>query len=37
MADHFSEEDFETNIVLARELRRLEEQIELQNVARKRI
>jgi hypothetical protein len=37
MAHHFSEEDFETNIVLARELRRLQEQIELQHVARKRI
>jgi DDE superfamily endonuclease len=37
MAHHFSEEDFETNIVLARELRRLQEQIALQHVARKRI
>jgi hypothetical protein len=37
MVRHFSEEDFETNVALARELRRLEEQIELQHFARKRI
>jgi nuclease HARBI1 len=37
MAHHFSEEDFETNVALARELRRIEEQIELQHFARRRI
>jgi hypothetical protein len=37
MAHHFSEEDCETNIVLESELRRFEEQIEVQHVERKRI
>jgi hypothetical protein len=37
MAPHFSEEDFETKVALARELCRLEEQIELQHFARRRI
>jgi hypothetical protein len=37
MAHHFSEEDFDRSVAFARELRRLEEQIELQHFARKRI